>query len=154
MALEVGVQAHLQKFSFAENLSKIPENRGRNCAQRCLTSKNSTQGLQKNTRRPFCVYLRQIFLGKNCTENFLGKFGEIRAKILRTPKNLPAPTPMMKRHLHLHCPFWKGRGGNAPAMPPFSGIPVHIILQSLYSFFRLQCVTVMNINYLRSRKTE
>jgi len=27
-------------------------------------------------------------------ENFLGKFGEIRAKILRTPKNLPAPTRM------------------------------------------------------------
>jgi len=25
---------------------------------------------------------------------FLGKFGEIRAKILRTPKNVPAPTPM------------------------------------------------------------
>jgi len=23
------------------------------------------------------------------------KFGEIRAKILRTPKNLPAPTPMV-----------------------------------------------------------
>jgi len=25
---------------------------------------------------------------------FSGKFGEIWAKILRTPKNLPAPTPM------------------------------------------------------------
>jgi len=26
--------------------------------------------------------------------NFSGKFGKIRAKILRTPKNLLAPTPM------------------------------------------------------------
>jgi len=28
-------------------------------------------------------------------------------------------------------PFWKIRGGNAPAMPPFSGVPVHIILHAL-----------------------
>jgi len=27
---------------------------------------------------------------------FLGKFAEIWAKILRTPKNLPAPTPMFQ----------------------------------------------------------
>jgi len=25
-------------------------------------------------------------------------------------------------------PFWKGRGGIGPAMPAFSGVPVHIIL--------------------------
>ena len=37
--LEVGVQAHPQKFWFAENLGKIPENPGKNGAQRCLTSK-------------------------------------------------------------------------------------------------------------------
>jgi len=28
-------------------------------------------------------------------KKFLGKFGKIRAKIFRTPKNLPAPTPMI-----------------------------------------------------------
>jgi len=33
------------------------------------------------------------FVGK-VPENFSGKFGKIRAKILRTPKNLPAPKPM------------------------------------------------------------
>jgi len=30
--------------------------------------------------------------------NFSGKFREIRAKIVRTPKNWPAPTPMAWKH--------------------------------------------------------
>ena len=30
---------------------------------------------------------------KEMPENFSGKFGEIRSKIFRNPKNLPAPTP-------------------------------------------------------------
>jgi len=32
------------------------------------------------------------FVGKSRTKFFSGKFGEIRTKILRTQKNLPAPT--------------------------------------------------------------
>jgi len=69
-----GVQAHPQKFWFVENpgkirgnLGKIPkdpgkipeyldkflESLGKNGAQRCLTSTNGAQCLQKNTRRPF-----------------------------------------------------------------------------------------------------
>jgi len=40
------------------------------------------------------------FMGENLlakvTQNFLGKFGGHRAKILRTPKNLPAPTFMSR----------------------------------------------------------
>jgi len=44
-----GLQAHLQKFWFAENLGKSPENPGKNSAQRCLTSKNGAQNLHKNT---------------------------------------------------------------------------------------------------------
>jgi len=39
------------------------------------------------------------FVGKiywqKAPRNFLGKFEEIRAKVLRTPKNLPAPTPVL-----------------------------------------------------------
>jgi len=40
---------------------------------------------------------------------FSGKFGEIRAKILRTPQNLPAPTPVVKPFTtiipkHIVCP--------------------------------------------------
>jgi len=34
---------------------------------------------------------------KDVRKNFSGKFGAIRAKILRTPKNVPAPTPMVPR---------------------------------------------------------
>jgi len=49
VVLEVGVQAHTQKFWFAENLDNIPENPRKNGAQPYLTSKNGAQGLQKNT---------------------------------------------------------------------------------------------------------
>jgi len=39
-----------------------------------------------------------FFVGENCGQkehkSFSGKFGEIREKIFRTTKNLPAPTPM------------------------------------------------------------
>ena len=56
VVLEVGVQevqAHPQKFWFAENLGNIPENPRKNGAyKRCLTSKKGAQGLQKNTWRP------------------------------------------------------------------------------------------------------
>jgi len=31
-------------------------------------------------------------------DSFSGKFAEIWAKILRTPKNLPAPTPVFQLH--------------------------------------------------------
>ena len=140
--LEVGVQSHPQKFKFAENLSKIPENPGRSGAQRCLTSKTGTRGLQKNTWRPVfgghinkrsSWSLWKKICRENCTLKFLGKFGEIWAKILRTPKNLPARTPMMKITSASIAPFWKGRWENVPAIPPFSGIPVHIVLHSHYS---------------------
>ena len=35
-----------------------------------------------------------VLCGQKAHMNFSDKFGEIRAKILRTPKNLPDPTPM------------------------------------------------------------
>jgi len=31
---------------------------------------------------------------------FSGKFGELQAKILRIPKNLPVPTPMLRHTIH------------------------------------------------------
>ena len=82
-----------------ENLGKIPENPGKNGAQSCLISKNGVQPLEKNTWRPFFgghTNKRSLWSlwDKVCRQkshkNFSGKFGEIRAKILRTPKNLPA----------------------------------------------------------------
>jgi len=43
---------------------------------------------------------------KSClkTFRFSGKFVEIRAKIFRTPKNSPAPTPVPSTLLLLPCP--------------------------------------------------
>ena len=122
MLLEVGeqgVQTHPLKFWFAENLGKIPENPGKYSVQRCLTSKNGDQGLHKNTWRPFLEatpkkLLRDLcgrkFVGKSCTKILSGKFREIRAKILCTPKNLSAPTPT-KRHFCPVAPLLKGQKG-------------------------------------------
>ena len=63
--------------------------------------------------------------------------------------------PFMKRHIRPRCSPLKGQSGNAPAMPLSSSVPVHIYTHSLYSLFRLQSVTVVNINYCqRSPTTE
>ena len=92
VVFEVGVQrlqAQPQKYWFAENLEKSHENSDKNSFQRCLTSKNGAQRLHKNTWRPFLEVTlnrglhdlcRRNFVGKSCTKNFTGKFGEIRAK--------------------------------------------------------------------------
>ena len=41
------VQARPQKFWFAKNLDKIPENTGKNSTQRCLTLKNGSKVCRK-----------------------------------------------------------------------------------------------------------
>jgi len=43
-----GLQAHPQNFGVAKNLGRNPENRCKNSAQGCLTSRNGAQGLHKN----------------------------------------------------------------------------------------------------------
>jgi len=122
-----GLQAHPQKFWVTENLGKNPENPCKNSAQRCLTSRNGAEGLHKNTWRPFFGgYTKKRsshdlcgrkFVGKSCTKNFSDKFGEIRAESF-APKNLPAPTPMMKRHLRPHCSFFERAEGEMPSPFP------------------------------------
>jgi len=57
----------------------------------------------------------------------LGKFGKNPSH----PTHLPAPTRMMKRHLRLVATLLKGQKGNGLAMPPFSSVPMHIILHAL-----------------------
>jgi len=47
VVLEVRVQAHPQKFWFAENLGKIPENPGKNGTQRCLLQKMAPKVCKK-----------------------------------------------------------------------------------------------------------
>jgi len=91
------------KVLICQNLCKIPGNLGKNYAQRCLASKNGAQRLQKNTWRRFLEvtpkkrFSRSLW-ERSCrqsrTKNFSGKFGAIWAKILRTTKNWPAPTPV------------------------------------------------------------
>ena len=88
-----------------EILGKILETRWKNGAQRCLIFKNGAQRLQKNRLRPLLEVIPTerspwSLWEKICREklhkNFSGKFGEFRSKMLRTPKNLPAPTPMSR----------------------------------------------------------
>jgi len=56
-----------------------------------------------------------IFVGGNLKPKFhkklFGEFGEIRAKIIRIPKTLPAPKPMMKRALRTRCPPFESTEG-------------------------------------------
>ena len=68
-----------------------------------LTSKNDAHRLQKNTWSPFLEVRPKKGLHDLCGRKSVGevaqklfgqKFGEIRVKILRTPKNLPAPAPV------------------------------------------------------------
>ena len=142
VVLEVGMQglqAHPQKFWFSENLCKSPENPGKNGAQRFWLQKMAPKVYIKTHENLFLeVTKKEVFISlwkKICRQkfhkNFSGKFGETRAKFFSPQKFAcsytydgkapPPPLPL----------FWKDRGGNALAMPPFSGVPVHIILHAL-----------------------
>jgi len=94
----------------SENLGKISENPGKNGAQRYLTSENMAANILRKTHlgpflggltknRSSCSLWENI-CGQQAHKSFSGKFEEIRAKILRTPKNLPAPT-LMPKHIVL-----------------------------------------------------
>ena len=87
--------------------------------------------LEVTPKRGLHDFCGRKFAGKSCTKNFSGKFGEIRAKSFASQKlacsytyDEKAPPPPLPL-------FWQGRGGNALVMPPFSGVPVHIILHAL-----------------------
>ena len=93
-------------------------------------------------------------MGKNCPKSFSGKFGEIRTRILRTPRNLRAPTPVMKSHLRLHCPPFARSEGEMPPPCLHSPASLCIVFYTLFTTCcRLQCVTVMKTNQW-SPKTE
>jgi len=53
------MQARTQKFWFVENLGNMPDNPRKNGAQRCLTSKNGAQGLQKHMKTFFGGHTRK-----------------------------------------------------------------------------------------------
>ena len=70
-----------------ENLGKLLENMNKNGAQRCLIL-NIWYSLWAESHEG--KYSHKIL-----PEKFSGMFKEIRAKLFRTPKNLPAPAPMV-----------------------------------------------------------
>ena len=104
-----------------------------NGAGHCFISNRGSQCLHKNTWRPFLEVTPtnsdlcgREFVGKSCTKSFSGKFREIREKILRNTKNLPAPKPMMKSTSAPVAPLLKEQRVNAPVVSPSSDVPVHI----------------------------
>ena len=85
------------------------------------------------------------YVGKSFAKNFSGKFGEIREKSF-APQKFACSYTYDEKALPLPLPlFWKGRGDDALAMPPFSGVPVHIILHAVS---RIEART----NYITFRK--
>ena len=124
-------------------------NMGKNAAQSCLTSKNGTQKswtfLEVAPKKGLNDLCGTNFVSK--TLNFPGKFGKV-GKMFRAPKNLPAPSPMLKRHLHTHCSPFERTGENAPVMPPFSGVPA--ILHALYLLVVVGCNVSLYNEYASS----
>jgi len=87
MAPKIKVQTLFLKvmFCYLSIFGQVRGNLGNNGASRALIWKNAP-----NTKWNEVVSFWRSF----SLEYFSGKFGEIWVKILRTPKNLPAPTPM------------------------------------------------------------
>ena len=152
-----GLQVHPQKFWFAENLGKSPENPGENSAQRCLTSKNGTHGLHKNTWRLFfggytkkrcswslCEKICRQKLHKKVCGQVWGNSGEI----LRTPKFCLLLHLWWKGTSTPVAPLLKGQSGKCPRHT--SILPCPCACYSSRTLFtwccKLQCITAMNIN--------
>ena len=111
--------------------------------------------MEVTPKKVFIIFVGEHFLAK-VAQNFSGKFREIRAKILRNPKNLPAPKPMMKRRLRPVPPLLREQRGKFPRhvsilRRPCAYYSTHTLFTRCY---KLQCVTVINIYYKRSPKTE
>jgi len=99
--VEIWVKWNLWKPS--QNLWKsgqTPWKHGQNIAKRALICKTWRSTFAKSNEDRFTlleVIPKKVFMRRYLHEKwpkiFSGKFGEIQAKILRTPKNFPAPTP-------------------------------------------------------------
>jgi len=103
VALEVGVQAHPQKFWFAENLRKILEN----------PVTNDDQDLQKNTCRPFLKFTPKRgldisgrkFFRQKLHKNFSGNSGKFGQKSFAPHK--------------FACSYTYDEKASPPSLPPF-----------------------------------
>jgi len=142
VVLGVGMQSHPKKLWFAENLRKIPENPGKNDAQD-LQIYTWTPFLEVTPKRGLDISGRKS-VGKSCIKTFLGIWGNL-GKNPSHPKNLPALTPMMKRHLHPRCPLLKGQRDKCPILrQPCASYSTGALFTCCC---RLQLAPVMNINY-------
>ena len=79
--------------NISKYLGKIFENLSKNGAQRSLTS-NMAPNVCRITSKDHFLEATPKNGRQNLHDNFLGKFGKFWAKILCTPKNSLAPTPM------------------------------------------------------------
>jgi len=136
MVFQVGVhglQAHPQKFWFAENLGKKGSNVVwlEKMAPKVCIKIHEDLFFEVTPKRGLHDFCGWKYIGRSCTKSFSGKFGEIRGKSFAPQtfclllhlwwKGTSAPLPL----------FRKGRGENALAMPPFSSVPMHIFLHAL-----------------------
>jgi len=91
------------------NSGQLPENTDKNSAQRCLILKNWRPTWGESHETFFSFFLgghpKTDLCGRKYTKSCASKFREIRAKIFRTPKNLPAPTYVFDNHYH-KLPYW------------------------------------------------
>jgi len=87
-----GVQAHPQEFWFGENPGKIHKIWANSLK---TWTKMAPNVLWVEEMAPNTVFMRN-YSHKKWPKIVSGKFGEIRAKILCTPKNLPAPMPTVE----------------------------------------------------------
>jgi len=154
VVLEVRVQAHTQKFWFAENLGKIPENPVKNGTQRC-------QGLQKNTWRPFSEVTPKnvfmIFVGEQLQVKVaqITFWASLRKCGQKSFGQKIAPPKCA-------CSYTYDENTSPPSLPPFlkeqkGKCPRHAsILRRLCAYYstrtlftrcKLRSVTVTNINY-------
>jgi len=107
--------------------------------------------LLRSQKNVFMSLSGRKFVDKSCTRTFSGnleKFGE---------KSFASPKICLLLHLCKGtsgpvAPPVKGQKGKCPAMPPFSGVPAHIILHAL-SLLVVVSYTVMNMNCQGSPKT-
>ena len=94
--------------------------------------------------------------GQKLPKKFFGQVWGNSGKNPSHSQNLPAPTPVMKRHFRLHWPSFARSEGEMPRHASILRRPcAHYSTRTLFTrCCRLQCVTVMNIYYQRSPKTE
>jgi len=137
------VQTQPQKFWFRKS-GQNPWKSGKNCYLGKISENpgiNGDQRLQKNNWRPSfgghtkkgsSWSLWEKFCKQTPQNNVPGKFEEIRAKNLRTPKNLLAPTLMLR--LNDKTVFFTRREGDVKSLMKTLRFHIIVIERSQYMF--------------------